>query len=52
MLTLINIYEKVKVCGKFIVKPVINIVAFWILITGFWDDNGVWDDTKNWLDNI
>jgi len=22
----------------------------WLLITGFWDDNGVWDDTAFWID--
>lgn len=27
-----------------------QLTGIWLLITGFWDDNGIWDDTANWID--
>jgi hypothetical protein len=50
MLTLANIYGKVKFCGKITLNPIKDIIINWILITGFWNDNNVWDDIQNWID--
>jgi len=43
-----------RVAGKK-VDPVVIYGKFvrifeWLLLTGFWNDEGYWDDNSNWID--
>ncbi len=36
---------------KIIIKRTPKMVyRGWILVTGFWDDNGKWDNNSYWID--
>ena len=32
------------------INNVFNIIPLWILLTGYWNDNGLWVDSAFWID--